>query len=433
MRLWHVSSSRCIRVFPHTDFITSVAFHPIQHRYFISGSFDNRIRLWNILEHRVVEWAQTAHFVTACAFSPSGQMLVAGLHHGQCVFYQTQGLKYYTQLDCRNRQGKHKRGKKVTGLDFSGDGRLLLVTTNDSRVRAYRMQDFSLVCKMKGVENEQLQIRAAFSEDGQHVVMGSDKEFVAVWRMPDRERAGGGGGEAGGGEQQDVLLQPLALLSLRIHQLAAVALLALRHCACVRPASASRTLGRVVVVLLLVRVFSEDGRVRVLQGSGRHGDMRDLPPALRRRLLVRRRVGRHHARAQHHPHHRHQRGDQDLSQQDAETAAAAHRSIGQEMSRAALPHSINDTLPHTSRAQSLSVSSALPALAPSLGSAMPSSISSAHDRMTVMSSPHASGQSSGIRAVHSAVTVQTRSPSCSILGSDGGQDGRAGTEGRVEE
>ena len=133
-------------------------FIPIQHRYFISGSFDNRIRLWNILEHRVVEWAQTAHFVTACAFSPPGQMLVAGLHHGQCVFYQTQGLKYYTQLDCRNRQGKHKRGKKVTGLDFSGDGRLLLVTTNDSRVRAYRMQDFSLVCKMKGVENEQLQI-----------------------------------------------------------------------------------------------------------------------------------------------------------------------------------------------------------------------------------------------------------------------------------
>ena len=197
VRLWHVSSSRCIRIFPHPEIVTSVCFHPIQHRYFISGSFDNRIRLWNILEHRVVEWAQTAHFVTAVTFSPSGAMVVAGLHHGQCVFYQTNGLKYYTQIDCRNRSGKFKKGKKITGLEYSRDGKLLLVSTNDSRVRCYRLVDFSLVCKMKGVENEQLQIRATWSEDGQHVIMGSDKEYVAVWRMP--ERAAGGAVVVSGG------------------------------------------------------------------------------------------------------------------------------------------------------------------------------------------------------------------------------------------
>ena len=198
VRLWHVSSSRCIRIFPHPEIVTSVSFHPIQHRYFISGSFDNRIRLWNILEHRVVEWAQTAHFVTAVTFSPSGAMVVAGLHHGQCVFYQTNGLKYYTQIDCRNRSGKFKKGKKITGLEYSRDGKLLLVSTNDSRVRCYRLVDFSLVCKMKGVENEQLQIRATWSEDGQHVIMGSDKEYVAVWRMPQGAAGGGGGGGVGG-------------------------------------------------------------------------------------------------------------------------------------------------------------------------------------------------------------------------------------------
>ena len=201
VRLWHVSSSRCIRIFPHPEIVTSVCFHPIQHRYFISGSFDQRIRLWNILEHRVVEWAQTAHFVTAVTFSPSGAVVVAGLHHGQCVFYQTNGLKYYTQIDCRNRSGKFKKGKKITGLEYSRDGKLLLVSTNDSRVRCYRLVDFSLVCKMKGVENEHLQIRATWSEDGQHVIMGSDKEYVAVWRMP--ERAAGGAAPVAGGSGAD--------------------------------------------------------------------------------------------------------------------------------------------------------------------------------------------------------------------------------------
>ena len=203
VRLWHVSSSRCIRLFPHPEIVTSVCFHPVQHRYFVSGSFDNRIRLWNILEHRVVEWAQTAHFVTAVTFSPSGAMVVAGLHHGQCVFYQTSGLKYYTQIDCRNRSGKFKHGKKITGLEYSRDGKLLLVSTNDSRVRCYRLVDFSLVCKMKGVENDSLQIRATWSEDGQHVIMGSDKEYVAVWRMPERAAGGAAPASSGGGGDKE--------------------------------------------------------------------------------------------------------------------------------------------------------------------------------------------------------------------------------------
>lgn len=39
---------------------------------------------------------------------------------------------------CRNRKGKHRRGRKVTGLEFTPMGNHLLVTTNDSRVRLYR-------------------------------------------------------------------------------------------------------------------------------------------------------------------------------------------------------------------------------------------------------------------------------------------------------
>ncbi len=89
----------------------------------MSGSFDKKLRIWNIPEHRVVEWAQTANIITAATFSPSGKMAVAGLYNGQCVFYLTDGLKYRTQVDCRNRHGKYRKGKKVTGLQFTPDGK----------------------------------------------------------------------------------------------------------------------------------------------------------------------------------------------------------------------------------------------------------------------------------------------------------------------
>ncbi len=70
----------------------------MEDRYFVSGSFDKKLRIWNIPEHRVVEWAQTSNIITAAAFSPSGNMAVAGLYNGSCVFYQTDGLKYFTQV-----------------------------------------------------------------------------------------------------------------------------------------------------------------------------------------------------------------------------------------------------------------------------------------------------------------------------------------------
>ncbi|MES1917092.1 MAG: hypothetical protein MHM6MM_008851, partial [Cercozoa sp. M6MM] len=131
--LWHVRRERCLCLFQHTDFVTTVAFHPVDDTLFLSGSFDKKLRLWNILEHRVVDWLQLGSrqspdaLVTSAAFSPNGRVVAVGLFAGKVMIYETHGMKYVTQIDCRNRHGRFKDGRKVTGLEFSPDGRLLLV------------------------------------------------------------------------------------------------------------------------------------------------------------------------------------------------------------------------------------------------------------------------------------------------------------------
>jgi WD repeat-containing protein 44 len=182
VRLWHVSRSKCLHMFQHSDFVTTVNFHPIEDRFFISGSFDRKLRIWNIPEHCVVEYAQTADIITSATFSPNGKMAVAGLVHGQCVLYQTDGLKYFTQIDCRNRRGKHSKGEKVTGLQFTPDGKRLLITTNDSRARLYDMEDYSCIAKYKGLRNDQLPIGSTFSEDSKLIICGSEDHCVYVWK-----------------------------------------------------------------------------------------------------------------------------------------------------------------------------------------------------------------------------------------------------------
>jgi WD40 repeat protein len=181
VRLWHVSKDKCLCKFQHTDFVTSVCFHPTQVRLFLTGSYDRILRVWNILEHRVENWAQADAVITSASFSPDGKLAVAGLSTGQCVFYRAEGLPYFTQIDCRNRHGKFSKGRKVTGLAFLPDSQHLLVTTCDSRLRLFDMDDKTVRLKFKGQENERLPIRASFSEDGKHVICGSENENVYIW------------------------------------------------------------------------------------------------------------------------------------------------------------------------------------------------------------------------------------------------------------
>ena len=99
-------------------------------------------------------------------------------------------MKYYTQVECRNRHGALKGGKKVTGLCYEtskhgqapSSSEQLLITTNDSRLRLYQTEDYSMLCKYKGLTNDHMQIKATFSEDGEYVISGSENGNVYLWK-----------------------------------------------------------------------------------------------------------------------------------------------------------------------------------------------------------------------------------------------------------
>ncbi len=58
----------------------------------------------------------------------------------------------HARADVKNRRGKSKSGRKVTGLAFQPGGKdgggLLLVTSADARLRLF--DGYTLVCKAKG-------------------------------------------------------------------------------------------------------------------------------------------------------------------------------------------------------------------------------------------------------------------------------------------
>lgn len=103
--------------------------------------------------------------ITAVGFTLDGKTACVGSQIGQCFFYETQGLKYNTQVAIGTSR-RNKKGRKVTGIEAMpgmppGEEKLL-VTSNDSRIRLINMKDKSLMYKYKGAHNMAMQIRAAF-------------------------------------------------------------------------------------------------------------------------------------------------------------------------------------------------------------------------------------------------------------------------------
>ncbi|XP_014661975.1 PREDICTED: WD repeat-containing protein 44-like [Priapulus caudatus] len=104
VRLWHVSRAECLCCFQHIDFVTAIAFHPKDDRYFLSGSLDGKLRLWNIPDKKVALWNEVdgaTKLITAANFCQNGRFAVVGTYDGRCIFYSTELLKYFTQIHVR--------------------------------------------------------------------------------------------------------------------------------------------------------------------------------------------------------------------------------------------------------------------------------------------------------------------------------------------
>lgn len=188
VRLWHISRNDCLCAFKHNDFVTSIQFHPRDDRFFLAGSLDCKIRLWSIPDKSVAYWNQAPDMITAVAFTPDGKTAIAGCLSGLCLFYETEGMKYNTQLQVKSAHGKNSKGSKITGIqtthmpvdDPNGDVKVI-VTSNDSRIRWYNLRSQSLEMKFKGNQNASGQIHARLNDDARYIICGSEDKKVFIW------------------------------------------------------------------------------------------------------------------------------------------------------------------------------------------------------------------------------------------------------------
>ncbi|KAL8171104.1 hypothetical protein V2J09_022908 [Rumex salicifolius] len=74
VRLWEIRYDHCLRVFPHNNYVTCVQFNPIDDNYFISGSLDGKVWIWEISNCHVVSWSDIKDIVIVVRYLPDGHV-----------------------------------------------------------------------------------------------------------------------------------------------------------------------------------------------------------------------------------------------------------------------------------------------------------------------------------------------------------------------
>jgi WD40 repeat protein len=193
MMLWHPSAEKHLRSFPHHDFVTALTFHPLDEQICVSGTASGLLRMWHLKERKLLSEAATEELITATTISPDGKTLLAGTDFGRCKFYtlfdEIQGewqLIHTTQMDVRSSRGKNRKGAKITGIVFSPhDANEVLMSSNDSRLRRYRMEDKSIFYKYTGHTCVETKLRGTFSPCGQFVMTASENKHIYIWKVED--------------------------------------------------------------------------------------------------------------------------------------------------------------------------------------------------------------------------------------------------------
>jgi len=170
----------------HEQKVVSLSVSPVDDTI-LSGSLDRTARLWDLRAPDCLGLMQCQGRPVA-SFDPEGLIFAVGVQSEQIKLYDVRSFdkgpfstfKYPIETGC-----------DWTGIKFSLDGKMMMLTTNGAVIRVIDAYEGKPMFTLAGYQNNKgLPIEASFTPDSQFVVSGSTDGLLHLWRTEDGRSAG---------------------------------------------------------------------------------------------------------------------------------------------------------------------------------------------------------------------------------------------------
>ncbi|KAG1362840.1 putative WD repeat-containing protein 44-like [Cocos nucifera] len=165
--------------------VTCIQFNPIDDRYFISGSLDEKVRIWSIPDRQIVDWNDLHEMVTAACYTPDGQIINS--FKNVKLTCKTRKRNPVTRKSLVSRLALVKLkgvrrtnpNQTVQGMPNHIGGIPYKVLASNSEHRRKERKSF---------RNRSSQISACVTTNGKYVICASEDSHVYVWNYDDDSR-----------------------------------------------------------------------------------------------------------------------------------------------------------------------------------------------------------------------------------------------------
>jgi len=185
LRYMSIHDNKFLKYFTgHTAKVVSLSLSPVDDTI-ISSSLDKTVRMWDLRSPDCKGLMQCGGRAVA-AFDPEGLIFAVGV---QSEYIKLYDLRSFEKGPFSTFKYKTETGCDWTGIKFSLDGKLMMLTTNGAVIRIVDAYDGKPMHTLAGFQNNKgIPIEASFTPDSQFVLGGSSDGKVHVWRPDTGQR-----------------------------------------------------------------------------------------------------------------------------------------------------------------------------------------------------------------------------------------------------